>query len=328
MKNFKYGWTMAELVVVMVILAILSTLSIQVIKPKKIKVLPFAYASIKNLGEAAKYVLSENSTNRLPDNLIDIPEADSNKTCVGMAETLSLLGDYNCTKTYGSRPATAKNPVGSEAGKPNFQTANLISYSGLENDFTPTHRGTATNVGKCATVEIGMKDIMIDINGDDGENKIGEDQFPLKILQSGEVIPGTCRDISGSSTPSECAGEVFENPVFKKHPSCGSNTKAYINEKYPFAYNVYLTRLVTEEEIASNSYREGDRVVENLKIDDRGIIEVSFAEADCLARNNVLTRTQCAALGYAPADKCIEDQSYCIIRQSRPLSMNIFALPY
>lgn len=328
MNKNKYGhvcgWTMAELVVAMLVLAILMTLSIQTIKPKKIRVLPFAYASVKNLGDAAKFVLNDNLVKNLPDDVVDVPEANSNTTCVQMAETLSLLGNYTCVKTAATKPANGKG----NTGKPNFQTSNMISYSGLEKDFASTFRGTATNVGQCATVAVGMKDIMIDIDGDDGDNKVGKDQYPLKLLQTGEVIPGTCSNIAPAATPSACAGETFSNPTFTKHPSCGSDTTKYINENYPFAYTVYRARPVTEAEVDSGEYRADDRITEILRIDDVSKAEISFAEADCLARNNVLTRTQCEALGYEPSPLCTDDGAFCLVRQSRPLSMNIFALPY
>ncbi len=324
MKKRYNAWTMAELVVAMLVLAILMTLSIQAIKPKKIKTLPFAYAAVKNLNDAAKYVLGDKNVKNLPDGPISTPAANSNETCVGMAEAMSLLDDYNCVKTYNSAPANGRGKKGS----PNFQTANLISYSGLQKDFTSTYRGTASNAGKCATVAVGMKDIMIDIDGDDGENKVGKDQFPIKLLQTGEVVPGTCTNISPGTTPSECGGASFSNPTFTKHPSCGSVTTMFINEKEPFAYSVYRSRPVTEEEIASGKYRSDDRITEVLRIDDESKVEISFAEADCIARNNVLTRTQCAKLGYKPEPECTDDGAFCLVRQSRPLSMNIFALPY
>lgn len=324
MKIYKNAWTMAELVVAMLVLSILMTLSIQNIKPKKIRVLPFAYASVKNLNDAARFVLSDNLVKNLPDDLISSPEANSNKTCVQMAEALSLIGNYTCVKTIATAPANGRG----KTGKPNFQTSNMISYSGLEKDFTSTYRGTASNVGQCATVAVGMKDIMIDIDGDDGENKVGKDQFPLKLLQTGEVVPGTCSDIVPSSTPSACSGETFQNPTFKKHPSCGSETTKFINEDYPFAYTVYRSRKVTEAEVDSGEYRADDRITEILRINDKSMAEISFAQADCIARNNVLTRTQCKALGYEPHSLCTDDGAFCLVRQSRPLSMNIFALPY
>lgn len=324
MKIYKNGWTMAELVVAMLVLAILMTLSIQNIKPKKIKVLPFAYASVKNLNEAARAVLSDNLVKNLPDTAVDAPVENSNKTCVDMAETLSLVGGYNCVKTSATSPANGKG----KTGKPNFQTSNMISYSGLEKDFTPTFRGTASNIGQCATVAVGMKDVMVDIDGDEGDNKVGKDQFPLKLLQTGEVVPGTCSDISPGGTPGECSGFTFDNPTFAKHPSCGGVNTKFINENYPFAYTVYRVRKVTEEEIDSGEYRADDRITEILRIDDEGMVEISFAKADCIARNNVLTRTQCESLGYKPVSECTDNGAFCVVRQSRPLSMNIFALPY
>ncbi len=324
MKKLKYAWTMAELVVTILIIAVIMILSVQTIKPKLLKTTPYIYAAVKNLGDAAKYVLADNSVSRLPDGPVDIPVADSNQTCVEMAEAMSLIGDYNCVRTFDAAPADGEGAV----GNPNFQVANLISYSGLQKDFTPTYRGSASSAAPCMTVAAGMKDIMIDIDGDSGKNKIGEDQFPAKLLDTGEVIPGTCSDIAPGATPSECGATAFENPTFTKHPDCDSDTTVYINEKEPFAYTVYKSRPVTDEEIASGNYRTDDRITEVLRIDDESKIEISFAEADCLARGNVLTRTQCAYLGYEPADECLEDGTFCIVRQSKPVSSGLFSIPF
>lgn len=318
MKNYKQAWTMAELTVAMIVLGVLMGLSIQVMKPHRIKVIPFAYAAVKNLTGAAKYVLKENNSKKLPDDVVAKPVANSNKTCVQMAEILSLVGNYTCVKTTATKPASTKGGV----GNPNFQTSNLITYSGLEKDYTVTQRGTATASNECATVDVGMKDLMIDVNGDDGDNKVGIDQFPVKLLQSGEVVPGTCANITSGTAPSVCSGKPFASPTFARHPSCGANTTKFIDDKYPFGYNVYRSRVVTDAEIASGEYKKDERITETVAM------EISFAKADCISRNNVLTRTQCAKLGYAPYDDCIDAQSFCVIRQTKPLSMNIFALPY
>ncbi len=322
-KNIN-GWTMAELVVAMMVLAVIMILSVQAVRTKKIKTLPFAYAAVKNLNEAAKYVLNEKGTASLPDGPVAYPVADSNETCVAMAEAMSLIGDYNCVKTANCKPANGEG----NTGNPNFRTANLISYSGLEKDFVSTYRGGASDAGKCATLETKMKDVMVDINGDDGKNEIGVDQFPIKLLQTGEVIPGTCTDIAPGATPSECGSETFNNPTFTKHPDCATVTTMFINEKEPFAYTVYRSRLATEAEVNAGSYKSGERITEPLIIGDESKAEISFAEADCIARNNVLTRTQCARFGYSPATECKEEGVYCFVKQSRPVSMNLFALPY
>lgn len=318
MKRYKKAWTMAEVVMAMVVLAILASLSIQVIKPVRMKAKPYAYASILNLNKAAKSVMYDNATDKLSDEIIDMPVADSNKTCVGLAEAFSLVGDYTCVTTVETHPASGEG----NTGVPNFQTSNMITYSGLEKDFTVTYRGAAIDAQKCATAEVGMKDVMIDINGDEGDNEVGKDQFPLKLMQTGEVFPGTCANIAPGARPSECTSASFNNPSLIRHPLCGSNNTKFIDENYPFAYNLYVTREPTGAEIDAGTYRVGDFVTQIIEQD------VSFAKADCLSRGNILTRTQCSAMGYEPLDKCLEPQTYCFVRQARPVTSPIFSLPY
>lgn len=317
MKRYKKAWTMAEVVMAMVVLAILASLTIQTIKPMRVKTKPYAYASILNLNKGTKIVLQENSTDRLSDEVVDVPTTGSNKTCVDLAESFSLVGDYTCVTTAATHPASGKGNTGS----PNFQTSNMITYSGLEKIFTQTYRGAAADSSLCATAQVGIKDIMIDINGDEGDNEVGKDQFPLKLMQTGEVFPGTCTDITPTSSLPECTGP-FENPTITKHPDCGSDDKKYINENYPFAYNIYLVREATEDEINAGTYTSDEAVSEVLRED------ISFAEADCLTRGNVLTRTQCNAMGYAPIDRCLESGIYCFVKQAKPITSAIFSLPY
>lgn len=323
MNKFKNGWTMAELVVAMMVLAVLMMLSLQVLKPKKIKVIPFTYAAIKNLNVGAKSVLDVNRIEELTNDATDIPVANSNKSCVDIAEAFSLTGSYNCVNGTNTHPAIGKGNTGS----PNFQTANLITYSGLEKDFVEKTRGDATRLNPCGTRPVGIKDIMIDIDGDEGENKVGVDQFPIKLFDTGEVVPGTCSNIASSSPIAGCSA-ADGNKTFEKHALCGTVTTKFINEDYPFAYTVYRIREVTPEEIASGRYRANQSVGEVLMINGKSMAEISFAKADCIARNNVLTRLQCKSLGYEPADECTRLGSYCIVRQSRPLSMNLFAVPF
>ncbi len=324
MKKNINGWTMAELVVSMLVLAILMILSVQAIKPKKMKTLPYAFAAVRNLNDAAKYVLNQKGATSLPDGPVAYPVANSNETCVLMAEAMSLVGDYNCVKTASINLASGEGST----GMPNFRASNLTSYAGLQKDFTSTYRGAASDAGKCATVETAAKDVMFDIDGDDGPNEVGKDQFPIKLLQTGEVIPGTCSNISPGATPSDCAGETFNNPTFLKHPNCGTDTTVYINEKEPFAYTIYKSRLATDAEVASGAYQAGDRIVEPLVVGNETMAEISFAKADCIARGNVLTRTQCARFGYSPSSSCTGEGVYCFVRQAKPFSMNLFALPY
>ena len=322
-KNIN-GWTMAELVVSMLVLAIIMILSIQAVKPKKIKTVPFAYAAINNLNNAARYVLSDKNATNLSDATVSYPVADSNESCVLIAEAMSLLDDYTCVKTANCKPAQGEG----DTGTPNFRTANLIAYSGLEKDFYSTFRGAASESATCAETSVGMKDIMIDVDGDDGDNTIGKDQFPIKLLQTGEVIPGTCSDIVPVAMPAGCDGQTFNNPTFSKHPDCGTDTKVYINEKEPFAYTVYKSRLVTEAEINSGKYKENERISEVLIVDDSVKSQISFAEADCISRSNILTRGQCESLGYEPSDECTAQDVYCYVKQSKPVTMTLFTLPY
>lgn len=367
-KNHKNGWTLAEVVLSLVILGLLMLVSINAIRPKKPANTPFAYAALRNLQRVANFVIEDMpDQRRLPEGAIKPTTGEGVskqvELCYRMADILSLIGNPTCTATW-YNPEEAHEPV------MNFQATNLVAYYGLEGPFlayatdddnltyrkqalqeydNPEHpcctgnaavdpadciecnftytgptlkRGLATLDNRCGKTDVKVKEILIDINGTQpngasadvrrkNPDRIGVDRFPVKIYNTGEVIPGTCVRIQeagpeDANEPTEelskyedaeiptgvCSGTyTIDSPIFAS-PYCGDNqTTNFMITNVPFAYNVYSLRMPTKDEVDAGADP-------NQRITTLILKEVSFAEADCRARYNILTRGQCKALEY------------------------------
>ena len=377
---FKRGWTMVELCVAMIALAILVGISIQAIKPKKFLIGPFAYAGVKNLRTAnfeiidkcnkktgADYEVYGCEPNQgLPDAVAAVPamqkEYDDNPGvykggrpteasiddpyCYEVANTFSVLGEINCKYNSGSN-GEIKLPTGdgkgANAGVPNFQASNMVAYYYLESPWVKIVKGASTEGSEDtfnATDENDFyKQIFIDVNGNDKPNKIGEDQFPVRIYKlGGELIPGFCGDkgvYTSEKHPEESESNYQDRCAIENMPLFGSLAN-WQEENYPFAYNLY--RSYADENDPDTRYSSAE------------LLGVSYKEAACKGgRHNMLPREECDKYKNLNPDKyknenlyntdveygkyvlknCTEGElsAFCIVRIARPGMPGLFRLP-
>lgn len=382
-KKFKKGWTMVELCMAMIALAILVGISIQALKPKKFLIGPFAYAGVKNLMAANSYIIDgcNQSTNGgrliygceqnqgLPDAIsalagiqtaynaapsdfkytnggqMPMPALNNidDPYCVEVAGTFALLNDtINCRYANGNNVAIKLpkgNGTGDNAGVPNFQTSNMVAYYHLESPWVEIIKGNPTegDMGRVDDTDF-YKQIFIDVNGNDRPNRIGEDQFPLRIYKrSGEIIPGFCGNsnkgvyaeeaVSGVSYRDRCNSDNFDTSVALPN---------WQETSYPFAYNLY--RSYSDE-------TEPDR-----RLTSTELLGVSYKEAACKGGyHNLLPRAVCDSYKNANSNKyapetlynqdettgkwvlnnCIrgEVSAFCVVRISKPSMPGLFKLP-
>ena len=169
-QSKKGGWTLVELCVAMIALAILVGLSVQAIKPRRLMITPFAYAGLQNLRQANNHILNKcnegevygcsSNTGLLPDttegqismmqdwmNNHILPDEDKDPTipddrrpelstmdeiyCHEVANLFTLINDSVHCK-YKDGEGETMLPKGSTPGVPNFQTANMVAYYYLE----------------------------------------------------------------------------------------------------------------------------------------------------------------------------------------------------
>lgn len=186
----KKGWTLIELCVALIALAILVGLAVQAIKPKKFLIGPFAYAGYYNLKQGVNAVMNkcqdvdgENkiygcqpNTYRLPitdesaviainaaidaynaahpdqtpDAKVDINSIDEILCMeIGNMFTLANNDEIHCKYKNGNGDGT-KLPIGdgkgSNAGVPNFQASNMVSYYFLERPWFKIYKAAPEKI--------------------------------------------------------------------------------------------------------------------------------------------------------------------------------------
>lgn len=349
--SFKRGWTLVELSIALIALGILIGISIQTMKPQRALVGPFAYAGLRNLIDANQYILAkcekaaESSTNaqvpgcdeerKLPDitgkeesikalnggNLYD-------SYCFEVANAFSIMpGKTTGTSGMNCKPDDATFlPKPGVPGKANFQATNLVAYYYLEKPWLPIERARPTEAPDTdeemyATEGTQYKEIFIDVNGDDPPNALGEDQFPLRLYITGEVIPSHCTNANYgeglSLSDSHC-------------PTTGPDYN-WLTNSYPFSYDLYRS-YGTREDITNPTTGE----VEEKRETRRLHTAVSYKEAACHSGRDILIPrkpfcgTEGSSNDFSTLDKCKGDTyetAFCVTRLSKPSSPGMFQLP-
>ncbi len=273
--------------------------------------------------------------------------------CFEVANAFTVLGEVNCKYNSGTNN-DIKLPTGDgkgqNAGVPNFQASNMVAYYHLESPWIRIVKGASTEGSEDtfnATDENDFyKQVFIDVNGNDRPNKIGEDQFPIRIYKlGGEIVPGFCGDggVSAASNglyssekhSEESASNYKDRCVAQNMPTFGTVAN-WQETNYPFSYNLY------------RSYSDPDNP------DDRKssteLLGVSYKEAACKGgRHNMLPREECdkyrnmnpdkykdtnkyneaVEYGKGVLNNCTEgeESAFCIVRIARPGMPGLFRLP-
>ena len=264
MKN--KGWTLAEMMVAMVILIILCAASMSIVKGINVnKAKIFLYATMKNFGMAHGGLLEKFGSFSPTEDTTNTTETDW--YCINMADFYTLKSNPKCNKTE----------VLSNA---NIQLPNNTSVYGLSQEWdTPW-----------VDAPYSYKEIMVDIDGNSGSNKIGIDRFPLRVYRGntierinldGMVYPVNCN----TTTVYDATGTTHS---LTKHKYCGSNsTNFYIDDEL-ITYDIYRKANLTDE-------------YASIVVSGR-----SLAEADCSAYGGLgfFSKYECNAMGYSVHPKC------------------------
>ena len=133
-----------------------------------------------------------------------------------------------------------------------------------------------------------VKDILIDINGDKGENQVGIDRTPVSIYSSGRL--------GGMLTPANCKAENVRKYGLRYSPLCGVGADVeFIDSKYPLSYNI----------IQIGGRKGQSRYISR---------NVSFLRADCSAFGSELLGMDdfCESRSYQWMTACYHEY-YCAI---------------
>ncbi len=384
----KKGWTLVELCVALIALAILIGLSVQSIKPKKFMIAPFAYAGYYNLKQASVAIMNKCTTDggsgiygcqpntyKLPvtdeaavnaintainnykatnpdstDVEVDINTVDEIFCMeVGNMFTLANNDTIKCKYNNGNGNGT-KLPKGDgkggNAGVPNFQASNMVAYYFLERPWLQINKASPEEQALTQTTPSYFKPIFIDVNGDKTPNKLGEDQFPLRLYIDGTITPGSCSLYPGSTDPTgTVVGEAVADETYPTNLYCPTKTipvggvetpveltDSFLETNYPFGYNLYRSHI---PEGGDNEHRETKVLMR----------DISYQEAACKSgRDNVVPRmTFCGNDGTDKATKierkganklkaleaCTSgsEDAFCIERVAKPSNPGLFRLP-
>jgi|GEM_PF-1414734 len=297
-KDNKKGWTLIELAVALVILSILLGISVQIIKTRKIKIVPYTYTGVANLTKANNIIMEKYNDYTLPETAV----TGQDVYCARIADVFNTVTTPKCDITCSGTPLVCAPPV---VNQMNFQVANQVSYSGLNNPWQTDDKNRS------------FKTIIMDING--GTDISGVPNCP-SFSQAGTPLANNIH----------IGKECFQLNVFRDGSI--APTGKCLNEKnvlldctdtnFPFGYDVWEVRTPTDEDIAKGKCFENDP---DCKVTERIYINVGYTEAICVSDANIddetrtiLTQT-CEDKGFELDTKCGTDSSqFCIIRPSKP----------
>lgn len=243
----KQAWSMAELAVSLTIITVLAIFACNVVKPKTIKNQFFAYTSIKNIEEAIATLANDNG------NLS--PDGTDSWICKQAADAFNSKTTPDCT-------STKEETV-------NFTMSNDVTIQGLS---------AAWNV-------YGYKDIVIDIDGKKGYNKLGQDRFPLRIYDGG--------DLTGVVAPVNCNSSVAGKVCNDGFDMNGTKSKInFTNNAEIISYDVFQ---IPDEDSTEAHSRATSR---------------TFKEADCGAYGGlgVYSIQECNSSGYKTIKDCLTSE--------------------
>lgn len=217
-KNTKSAWTMVELTIALTILIIISFIGLSNFKPNVNKARLFMYATMKNIYEANNIIVSKYITEG--SDLYQANVGTNDWYCVHLAEIFTLKDPAVCKTT------TADNVS-------NMTLPNGVTLKGVAKDWVTPYVGATWT----------YKDIIIDIDGDKGMNKLWADQFLVRIYGSG--------DFKGRVFPADCGTyNVAYNGNTKvtltKSVYCGTNTAGLVNLNEIVSYDLFRAKSAEE----------------------------------------------------------------------------------
>ena len=232
--NKKSGWTLAELVIALIFIIVISVIGITIYRPDVQKSKIFIYAFLRNLG-AANSAIVTNKGDVIGS--LDAGLEDYDWYCLQLADTLSV-SEFDCE---------INTDEVTNAKKVNITLPNGVIIQGLTNPWkTPV----------CVGCDFKFKNILVDIDGQKGLNKLWSDRFPLRIYQgggmSGQIQTINCENQQIYGTDGEIINLTQDDGL---SPYCNDGfnmeknavSKNFWNDKDVITYDVYRPNTDNEE---------------------------------------------------------------------------------
>lgn len=277
----KNAWTLLELTVIMIVILVLTAASMSVMKTINVnKMRIYTYSAIRNL-TMGSIAIKDKYGEMYPD---EAKTSDNNAAvandwyCMNLVDSLMTDGAINCIKNI-----IDGTPISSPT--PNFKLANGIYVYGASNSW------------RTAYGDLHYKDMMFDINGNGGADKIGVDRFPLRVFRGATaqgynadalVQPVDCT--SGQDYLTDTAG----NKITLSSTYCTGGSVALASDSEFLTYAVY-------------------KVVDTNKPNSAVPILAgrSAVEADCLAHGakGLYGKQLCSANAYKLYPECAHEET-------------------
>ena len=159
----KNAWTLAELITALTIIILLSGFMISMYKPNTNKGRVMVNSVIRNLTQANSALIETDELLNSTFDLIKYPNASNlDWYCTKLTNILSIKGSPDCTATN-----NATNT------KVNATLANGVTIQGLANKWVKPYN----------TADYEIKDILLDVNGSKGPNKVWLDRYPVSTSE-------------------------------------------------------------------------------------------------------------------------------------------------
>ncbi len=279
--NLKKAWTMAEMMVAFIIIIIVSVIGMTTIKPNQNKAKIYVYATIKNFGRANAYLIEKYGELVSDDMTVG---ANLDPYCIYVADVFSIEGKPNCSTLAADKDAV------------NITMANGVTVQGLASSW----------ISPFDKADFYFKNIVIDIDGQKGANKLGVDRFPLRIFKEGNY--------EGIVLGVDCNKETFYDPDdqtktydlyngTKKHPYCYDGftpagtrkTNNFLTDGTIFSYDIFVPIEEGEEESRT-------KVVGT---------SLSTMQADCMAYGGMgfFSKKQCSDNGFRLHSSCVTSET-------------------
>ena len=199
----KCAWTIAEMIIAMTVMIILSGICVNMFKPNSQKAKFYMYSAVTNITKANIAVIEKNN-GLITDRVSKEDGTAEDSYCNSVADFLSLQSIPNCSTS------AAETDI-------NIQFPNKIAFYGMASDWITPEGATYK-----------YKNIMIDIDGEEGLNKVGADRFPMRVLA------GSGKGTEGMVIPVDC-NENEET----KNPYCGDSNKNFATDDQILVFNIY-----------------------------------------------------------------------------------------
>lgn len=233
------AWTMVEIVIALSLVLLLSGMCLTVYKPNVQKSRIFVYAAVKNLTQGNLAILQKTDEEELPTgkakNIATGAATDQDAYCIALADVFALKTIPDC-KVEGSTTNNTKVNI-------TFPTGTTVQ--GLINDWKTPY----------SDADFSFKNIIVDIDGQAGVNKVWIDRFPLRIY-NGSGFTGTIQpvDCSDDAVYKEDGTKVTLTDATGKSPYCKQGfqsngaefKKAFPKDNKVLSFDVF--RAATDDE--------------------------------------------------------------------------------